>query len=297
MVMHLVSKFTDNEDVLCAAVLHDTVEDTNTSLEEIEKHFGKYVAFLVDLLSEDKSLPWEKRKEYYYQRIFSSGNKDVFLIKSADILYNLRDMIETFHFAGEQKFFTTFPNFESSIVMSFEHIKQLRLSWDNNPFVDDLYHSALEVFQEIHRKGEERKLIQKVSCGIIPIFVNQKGKREFLLVLQNNGNYAFPKGHMEEGESFMQTAKRELFEEAGVRCTSIDETVFSEHYRFYKDEKIIEKTVNYFIGFTDSQEVHIQEEEIADFCWCSEEEVLEKLHFKEIKDIFRKALHHLNNLS
>ncbi len=297
MVMYLISKFTDNEDVLCAAVLHDTVEDTHTSLEEITSHFGDSVAFLVNLLSEDKSLPQKERKERYYQRLFSSNNNDVFLIKSADILYNLRDMIETFHFADEQKFFEAFPNFETSIVMSFEHIKQLRLSWNNNQFIDDLYHSALEVFQKIHRKGEERKIMREISCGIIPVFVNDAGDKEFLLVLQNNGNYSFPKGHTEEGESFMQTAERELFEETGVRCTSIDDRMLSESYRFYKDGKIIEKTVHYFIGFTDSKEVRIQEEEITDFCWCSEKDVFEKLQFKEIKDMFQKAVRYLNNHS
>ncbi|MDD5983047.1 MAG: HD domain-containing protein, partial [Solobacterium sp.] len=39
-VLSLASILTDDEDVLCAALLHDTVEDTNTALEDIEKQFG-----------------------------------------------------------------------------------------------------------------------------------------------------------------------------------------------------------------------------------------------------------------
>ena len=45
-----------------AAVLHDTVEDTNTTLEEIEQLFGQEVRSLVDEVSDDKSLPKEERK-------------------------------------------------------------------------------------------------------------------------------------------------------------------------------------------------------------------------------------------
>lgn len=45
-----------------AAVLHDTVEDTNTTLEEIDQLFGQEVRSLVDEVSDDKSLPKEERK-------------------------------------------------------------------------------------------------------------------------------------------------------------------------------------------------------------------------------------------
>ena len=48
--------------VLQAAVLHDTVEDTQTTLDEISDRFGPEVRGLVDELSDDKSLPKMERK-------------------------------------------------------------------------------------------------------------------------------------------------------------------------------------------------------------------------------------------
>ena len=45
-----------------AALLHDTVEDTDTSLEEIEEHFGPAIRSIVDEVTDDKSLPKAKRK-------------------------------------------------------------------------------------------------------------------------------------------------------------------------------------------------------------------------------------------
>ena len=52
---------TDTE-VIMAAILHDTVEDTDTSLEEVEAEFGKAVRDIVDEVSDDKNLGKEERK-------------------------------------------------------------------------------------------------------------------------------------------------------------------------------------------------------------------------------------------
>src|SRR5436190_22461105 len=52
-----------DEVTLIAALLHDTVEDTETSLEELQKRFGAEVAHLVREMSDDKSLPKQVRKQ------------------------------------------------------------------------------------------------------------------------------------------------------------------------------------------------------------------------------------------
>jgi len=68
-VAAIVGTMTDDEDTLCAAVLHDTVEDTDATLEEIRDRFGKRVKLLVMMETENKraDLPpaetWHLRKE------------------------------------------------------------------------------------------------------------------------------------------------------------------------------------------------------------------------------------------
>jgi guanosine-3',5'-bis(diphosphate) 3'-pyrophosphohydrolase len=52
-----------DEDVLTAAVPHDTLEDAKTTFEELEQHFGRRVANLVRELTDDKSLPKALRKQ------------------------------------------------------------------------------------------------------------------------------------------------------------------------------------------------------------------------------------------
>ncbi|KAI5237262.1 guanosine-3',5'-bis(diphosphate) 3'-pyrophosphohydrolase MESH1 [Manis pentadactyla] len=77
--------------VLQAALLHDTVEDTDTTLEEVELHFGEQVRRLVEDVTDDKTLPKLERKRLQVERAprSSPGAK---LVKLADKLYNLRDL-------------------------------------------------------------------------------------------------------------------------------------------------------------------------------------------------------------
>ncbi|XP_048646185.1 guanosine-3',5'-bis(diphosphate) 3'-pyrophosphohydrolase MESH1 isoform X1 [Marmota marmota marmota] len=77
--------------VLQAALLHDTVEDTDTTLDEVEMHFGAQVRRLVEEVTDDKSLPKLERKRQQVEQAphSSPGAK---LVKLADKLYNLRDL-------------------------------------------------------------------------------------------------------------------------------------------------------------------------------------------------------------
>ncbi|XP_014333540.1 guanosine-3',5'-bis(diphosphate) 3'-pyrophosphohydrolase MESH1 isoform X3 [Bos mutus] len=77
--------------VLQAALLHDTVEDTDTTLDEVELHFGDQVRRLVEEVTDDKTLPKLERKRLQVEHApqSSPGAK---LVKLADKLYNLRDL-------------------------------------------------------------------------------------------------------------------------------------------------------------------------------------------------------------
>jgi GTP diphosphokinase / guanosine-3',5'-bis(diphosphate) 3'-diphosphatase len=77
--------------VLQAALLHDTVEDTRTSVAELEQAFGSDVAKLVAELTDDKALPKERRKQLQVER---AGEKSVAaaMLKVADKTCNLRDL-------------------------------------------------------------------------------------------------------------------------------------------------------------------------------------------------------------
>lgn len=77
--------------VLQAALLHDTVEDTDTTFEEIAEHFGTKVRDIVVEVTDDKSLPRAERKQLQIKNA-SSSTFEAKLVKLADKLYNLRDL-------------------------------------------------------------------------------------------------------------------------------------------------------------------------------------------------------------
>lgn len=90
-----------DEDTVKAAILHDTVEDTRVTLNDIESTFGKNVKRLVEGVSEpDKSLSWKERKEHTIKHI-STALFDERLIICADKLHNISSMIEQYQLKGE----------------------------------------------------------------------------------------------------------------------------------------------------------------------------------------------------
>jgi (p)ppGpp synthase/HD superfamily hydrolase len=95
-VADLVARATDGADVdlVVAAVLHDTVEDTATTFEELAGRFGARVASLVAEVTDDKTLPLAERKRLQVENAAhaSHGAK---VIKIADKTSNLRAMAES----------------------------------------------------------------------------------------------------------------------------------------------------------------------------------------------------------
>jgi GTP diphosphokinase / guanosine-3',5'-bis(diphosphate) 3'-diphosphatase len=80
-----------DEDLLVAAVLHDTVEDTATTFDEIAAQFGASVADLVREVTDDKSLPKQRRKQLQIEHAPSLSPRAKQL-KIADKICNLRDI-------------------------------------------------------------------------------------------------------------------------------------------------------------------------------------------------------------
>jgi (p)ppGpp synthase/HD superfamily hydrolase len=80
-----------NEDLLCAAWLHDTLEDTDTTFDDIDQRFGSSVAVMVLSLSKDKKLT-KKEKERQYTTQIKNATWQAKLVKLCDISSNLQDL-------------------------------------------------------------------------------------------------------------------------------------------------------------------------------------------------------------
>ncbi len=92
------------ENVIIAGILHDIIEDTDIKKEKIKSLFGKKVADLVDQVSEeDKNNSYLIRKKKMAEKI-SVAENEVILIKAADILSNMTDLVVKLEKYGEKVF-------------------------------------------------------------------------------------------------------------------------------------------------------------------------------------------------
>ncbi|MDO4807387.1 MAG: HD domain-containing protein [Coriobacteriales bacterium] len=106
-VAQILSTMTDDMEVITAGILHDVVEDTDGTLDEIQKRFGERVARLVDSESEDEfpgedvSATWQRRKEGSLLLLRRSRDTGVKMLWLADKLANLRSLSQTYSEQGE----------------------------------------------------------------------------------------------------------------------------------------------------------------------------------------------------
>jgi ribosomal protein L17 len=139
-VAHLlmtVGKVRD-ADIIIGALLHDTVEDTQTTFEEIEQRFGARVTGFVREVTDDKSLPKATRKQLQIEHA-SHKSAGAAQIKLADKLYNLTDLAKAPPTDWEVERVDTYFRWAQSVVD--------RLPWVNAPLkraVDEVIQDYLE---------------------------------------------------------------------------------------------------------------------------------------------------------
>lgn len=93
-VAHLVAEAGLDTATVTAALLHDTVEDTETTREELVEEFGEDVAALVIEVTDDKSLPKAERKRLQVERAPHKSPRAQ-AIKAADKISNLRSILDS----------------------------------------------------------------------------------------------------------------------------------------------------------------------------------------------------------
>lgn len=96
----LVAEDGDDDEVVIATLLHDTIEDTETTREEIAEAFGERVASLVVAVSEPKG-EWRARKEAYLAQLAGAPD-DALLISIADKIDNIESKLEAFEREGKE---------------------------------------------------------------------------------------------------------------------------------------------------------------------------------------------------
>ncbi|MBW2984716.1 NUDIX domain-containing protein [Candidatus Woesearchaeota archaeon] len=128
---------------------------------------------------------------------------------------------------------------------------------------------------------------KEVSAGAV-VFRRDKGIK-YLILHYEAKHWDFPKGNVEAGEEEKATVKREVEEETGIKEINFVEGFEEKISYFYKKEgQTIYKEVVFYLAETKEKEVKLSFEHIG-YEWLDYEKALERLTFKNAKQILEKA--------
>ena len=136
------------------------------------------------------------------------------------------------------------------------------------------------------RNGYTLECFYESSCGAV-VYREDNGTKKYLLIRnKRSAHWGFPKGHIEQGESEIDTAKREVFEETGIKIEVLPD--FAKHSEYTIQGKI-EKSVTIFLAKTIETDYKMQVEEIEECGWFGYDDAMQTLNYENDKRILAEA--------
>jgi bis(5'-nucleosidyl)-tetraphosphatase len=131
-------------------------------------------------------------------------------------------------------------------------------------------------------------VIREKSCGAV-VFLKREDQTRYLLLNYAAGHWDFVKGNVEPGETEKETVLRELQEETAITdATFIDGFKETIAYFYRRQGLTVHKEVVFFIIETHTEKVELSFEHVG-FIWLDYTRAMEKLNFKNAKDVLQKA--------
>ena len=146
-VMSILMRMDADTDLLIAGVLHDTVEDTDATINEIVALFGEDVGALVAHHSEDKSKTWDERKRHAIEEL-KTADKRLKMLVMADKLSNLRSIAADYRKLGEQ-LWERFHAPAEKQSWYYSEVQDALLSLHSCPDTQDMYWEMVALYKDV----------------------------------------------------------------------------------------------------------------------------------------------------
>lgn len=162
-VAWLVADYTQDEDCVIAAWLHDTLEDTEYTAAELEEDFGEKVRKIVETVSEPKSkegekLSWKEKKSAYLEQL-KAGPDEALLVAAADKIHNMRSIVEEYY-DNHAGFIRDFSGSLDERAMRYQELSNLfnrRLSNDIIAEFNHVYSEYKNFLSHVKKTTEKQK--------------------------------------------------------------------------------------------------------------------------------------------
>ena len=125
------------------------------------------------------------------------------------------------------------------------------------------------------------------SCGAV-VFTRQNGQILYVIVQEKSGAYSFPKGHVEGGETEMDTARREISEETGLQPAFLPGFCHREEYHL-SEKPGTWKRVTYFLAEFKNQSLVAQESEIRNILLLPYEQAYSLFPYENTRQVLSAA--------
>ena len=141
------------------------------------------------------------------------------------------------------------------------------------------------------RRSSIQEIVREPTAGGVIFRRNQKNEVEILLIQDSKDRWTIPKGHIEEGETAQETAKREIGEEAGLHDVKIIGWLGKINFRYRRIDKLVLMTTQVFLvkalGDTDA----IQKEDwMNGIKWFSFSDALDEIEYEDFGKLILLAM-------
>lgn len=131
MVAKKLARLNFPDEVIAAAMVHDVLEDTNITEQQLRQELGDEVVDIILPLSEDKKLEWEDRKKKYISDV-KNGSSATKAVSIADKIHNLESIIATHQNMGSDIWSKFNRPKEQKLQFEKEMLKAFQESWDHS---------------------------------------------------------------------------------------------------------------------------------------------------------------------
>ena len=135
----------------------------------------------------------------------------------------------------------------------------------------------------------------KEKISSMSIVIGEEENKKKVLILNNEGEWVFPKGHVENNETYLQTAIRELNEESGVSVTEKESLGQIDEFKFYFDGVKAVKVIKVFLfKIVDCPRITINKEEgFISGKWVSLDKAITMLSHDDARESLKKGIEKL----
>ncbi|MCD7771106.1 MAG: HD domain-containing protein [Oscillospiraceae bacterium] len=148
-VLQILHSMKADTNLMIAGLLHDTVEDTGATVDEIRERFGEDVAILVAAHSEDKSKTWDERKTFAIEEL-KTADKRLKMLVMADKLSNMRSIESDYNEIGEELWNRFNAPFEKQ-QWYYTGIKDTLCDMANYPETKECYEELVGIWERVFR--------------------------------------------------------------------------------------------------------------------------------------------------